>query len=253
MARSSTTLQNPLGSFVDHVPLVGDDPLPNALGTQIALNPAKGPDMHVSPWDSVRSSRSPTRRRTSAAMPSASCTARRPSSTRRQATTSARTDGRVLSCPRAARHVPARSDEVDDEVGDGQRCSGCGRRRVADAEHGADAAEPEVLDERAVRIHRLGPDARESGLDIGMVGMLRTRSTNALTASEPTTSCTPVRSRGASKTLGGEELAPRRGRRRGDGSPLERSRVEAPGVRAEQHAAVDPSGARNGYRGSGTG
>ncbi len=48
-----TTLQNPLGSFVDHVPFVGDDPLPNALGTQIALNPAKGPDLHPSPWGLV--------------------------------------------------------------------------------------------------------------------------------------------------------------------------------------------------------
>ena len=48
-----TTLQNPLGSFVDHVPIVGDDPLPNALGTQIALNPAKGPDLHPSPWGLV--------------------------------------------------------------------------------------------------------------------------------------------------------------------------------------------------------
>ena len=48
-----TTVQNPLGSFVDHVPFVGDDPLPNALGTQIALNPAKGPEMHISPWGLV--------------------------------------------------------------------------------------------------------------------------------------------------------------------------------------------------------
>jgi hypothetical protein len=45
-----TTLQNPLGSFVDHVPFVGDDPLPNALGTQIALNPAHGPEIKVSKW-----------------------------------------------------------------------------------------------------------------------------------------------------------------------------------------------------------
>jgi uncharacterized protein YukE len=45
-----TTLQNPLGSFVDHVPLVGDDPLPNALGTQIALAPARGPEITVSKW-----------------------------------------------------------------------------------------------------------------------------------------------------------------------------------------------------------
>ncbi|MGO4598341.1 WXG100 family type VII secretion target [Terrabacter sp. 2RAF25] len=48
-----TTVQNPLGSFVDHVPFIGDDPLPNALGTQIALDPAKGPDVHVSPWSMV--------------------------------------------------------------------------------------------------------------------------------------------------------------------------------------------------------
>ena len=45
-----TTLQNPLGSFVDHLPLVGDDPLPNALGTQIALDPASGPEITVSKW-----------------------------------------------------------------------------------------------------------------------------------------------------------------------------------------------------------
>lgn len=48
-----TTVQNPLGSFVDHVPFIGDDPLPNALGTQIALDPAKGPEVHVSPWSMV--------------------------------------------------------------------------------------------------------------------------------------------------------------------------------------------------------
>ena len=47
-----TTLQNPLGSFVDHAPF-GDSILPNALGTQIALNPAKGPDLHPSPWSLV--------------------------------------------------------------------------------------------------------------------------------------------------------------------------------------------------------
>ena len=47
-----TTLQNPLGSFVDHVPF-GDSILPNALGTQIALDPAKGPDLHPSPWSLV--------------------------------------------------------------------------------------------------------------------------------------------------------------------------------------------------------
>jgi hypothetical protein len=45
-----TTLQNPLGSFVDHVPFVGDDPLPNALGTQIAVNPTHGPEITVSKW-----------------------------------------------------------------------------------------------------------------------------------------------------------------------------------------------------------
>ena len=45
-----TTLQNPLGSFVDHVPFVGDDPLPNALGTQIAVDPTHGPDVKVSKW-----------------------------------------------------------------------------------------------------------------------------------------------------------------------------------------------------------
>lgn len=48
-----TTLQNPLGSFVDHVPPIGDNVLPNALGTQIALNPVKGPDLHPSPWGLV--------------------------------------------------------------------------------------------------------------------------------------------------------------------------------------------------------
>jgi uncharacterized protein YukE len=47
-----TTLQNPLGSFVDHAPF-GDSVLPNALGTQIALDPAKGPDLHPSPWSMV--------------------------------------------------------------------------------------------------------------------------------------------------------------------------------------------------------
>jgi uncharacterized protein YukE len=47
-----TTLQNPLGSFVDHAPF-GDSILPNALGTQIALDPAKGPDLHPSPWSLV--------------------------------------------------------------------------------------------------------------------------------------------------------------------------------------------------------
>lgn len=46
-----TTLQNPLGSFVDHAPPIGDNALPNALGTQIALNPAHGPDLRPSPWD----------------------------------------------------------------------------------------------------------------------------------------------------------------------------------------------------------
>jgi len=45
-----TTLQNPLGSFVDHVPFVGDDPLPNALGTQIAVDPTHGPEIRVSRW-----------------------------------------------------------------------------------------------------------------------------------------------------------------------------------------------------------
>ncbi|NUR17065.1 MAG: DUF2974 domain-containing protein [Dermatophilaceae bacterium] len=48
-----TTLQNPLGSFVDHAPFLGDSVLPNALGTQIALDPAKGPDLHPSPWSLV--------------------------------------------------------------------------------------------------------------------------------------------------------------------------------------------------------
>ena len=46
-----TTLQHPLGSFTDHVPLIGDSLLPNALGTQIALDPARGPEIEVSPWD----------------------------------------------------------------------------------------------------------------------------------------------------------------------------------------------------------
>jgi hypothetical protein len=46
-----TTVQNPLGSFTDHVPFIGDNPLPNALGTQIALDPAEGPDLDVSPWE----------------------------------------------------------------------------------------------------------------------------------------------------------------------------------------------------------
>lgn len=46
-----TTLQHPLGSFIDHVPLIGDSILPNALGTQIALDPARGPEIEVSPWD----------------------------------------------------------------------------------------------------------------------------------------------------------------------------------------------------------
>ncbi len=46
-----TTLQHPLGSFTDHVPLLGDSILPNALGTQIALDPARGPEIEVSPWD----------------------------------------------------------------------------------------------------------------------------------------------------------------------------------------------------------
>ena len=46
-----TTLQHPLGSFTDHVPVIGDNVLPNALGTQIAIDPASGPDIDVSPWD----------------------------------------------------------------------------------------------------------------------------------------------------------------------------------------------------------
>ncbi len=45
-----TTLQNPLGSFVDHLPFAGDNALPNALGTQIAVNPAHGPEITVSRW-----------------------------------------------------------------------------------------------------------------------------------------------------------------------------------------------------------
>jgi len=45
-----TTVQHPLGSFVDHVPGLGDNVLPNALGTQIALDPAEGPEVHISPW-----------------------------------------------------------------------------------------------------------------------------------------------------------------------------------------------------------
>ena len=48
-----TTVQNPLGSFVDHAPFIGDSILPNALGTQIALNPAEGPDLDPSPWSMV--------------------------------------------------------------------------------------------------------------------------------------------------------------------------------------------------------
>jgi hypothetical protein len=48
-----TTLQDPLGSFTDHLPGLGDNVLPNALGTQIALDPAKGPQIHVSPWSVV--------------------------------------------------------------------------------------------------------------------------------------------------------------------------------------------------------
>jgi hypothetical protein len=48
-----TTMQNPLGSFVDHAPFFGDSVLPNALGTQIALNPAEGPDLSPSPWSMV--------------------------------------------------------------------------------------------------------------------------------------------------------------------------------------------------------
>lgn len=45
-----TTLQNPVGSFLDHVPHAGPDRVPDALGTQIALDPVKGPDLHVTPW-----------------------------------------------------------------------------------------------------------------------------------------------------------------------------------------------------------
>jgi hypothetical protein len=47
-----TTLQNPLGSFVDHVPFgIGDNALaPDAIGTQIALDPAQGPHVSVSGW-----------------------------------------------------------------------------------------------------------------------------------------------------------------------------------------------------------
>ena len=48
-----TTLQNPLGSFIDHVPLVGDNPLPNALGTQIAINPTHGPEIKISKWTAM--------------------------------------------------------------------------------------------------------------------------------------------------------------------------------------------------------
>ncbi|MER7070418.1 WXG100 family type VII secretion target [Terrabacter sp. NPDC000476] len=43
-----TTLQNPLGSFTDHVPGLGDNVLPNALGTQIALDPAQPLEVHPS-------------------------------------------------------------------------------------------------------------------------------------------------------------------------------------------------------------
>lgn len=55
-----TTLQNPLGSFVDHVPLVGDSPLPNALGTQIAINPAHGPEIRLSPWSQIAATVAPS-------------------------------------------------------------------------------------------------------------------------------------------------------------------------------------------------
>jgi uncharacterized protein YukE len=50
-----TTLQNPLGSFVDHVPFgIGDNVLaPDALGTQIALDPAERPRVSVSGWAAV--------------------------------------------------------------------------------------------------------------------------------------------------------------------------------------------------------
>ncbi|GAA2743428.1 hypothetical protein GCM10009868_17160 [Terrabacter aerolatus] len=54
-----TTLQNPLGSFVDHAPPVGDTPLPNALGTQIALDPAHGPEITPSRWSVVASTAAP--------------------------------------------------------------------------------------------------------------------------------------------------------------------------------------------------
>src|SRR4051812_9255086 len=48
-----TTLQDPVGSFLDHVPHARPDRVPDALGTQIALDPAKGPDLHVSAWAMV--------------------------------------------------------------------------------------------------------------------------------------------------------------------------------------------------------
>lgn len=55
-----TTLQNPLGSFVDHAPPVGDTPLPNALGTQIALDPAQGPEIKPSRWSVVAATAAPS-------------------------------------------------------------------------------------------------------------------------------------------------------------------------------------------------
>lgn len=48
-----TTLQNPVGSFLDHVPHAGPDRVPDALGTQIALDPVEGPDLHITPWGIV--------------------------------------------------------------------------------------------------------------------------------------------------------------------------------------------------------
>lgn len=45
-----TTLQNPIGSFIDHVPPVGPNRVPDALGTQIALDPVKHLDVDITPF-----------------------------------------------------------------------------------------------------------------------------------------------------------------------------------------------------------
>src|SRR3954470_1803911 len=71
-------------------------------------------------------------------------------------------DGGVsrLVCRAMSRLLIQVEDLSGDVLGDGERGRGCGRRRVAYGHDRAASADPEVVDQRTVRIDGLRPDPR---------------------------------------------------------------------------------------------